>query len=134
MTLRDMLIKHEDERLRLYHCPAGKLTIGVGRNIEDNGINHEESMIMLTNDINRVMAELDTALPWWRTLQETRRDVFVDMCFNMGLGGFRGFKKMIAAVQAGEYETAADEMLASKWAGQVGMRAFTLAAMMRPEV
>jgi lysozyme len=50
--LADQLIKHEGLRLKPYHCPAGKHTIGVGRNLEDKGITEKEAVILLENDEN----------------------------------------------------------------------------------
>lgn len=42
-----MLIRHEGLKLKPYQCTAGKLTIGVGRNIEDMGITEDEAIYML---------------------------------------------------------------------------------------
>jgi len=53
------------------------------------------------------------------------------MVFNLGPGGFGKFKKAIAAMKKEEWEEAANEMLDSRWARQVGNRAKELAAMMR---
>ena len=64
-------------------------------------------------------------------LNPNRQAVIIDMAFNLGFGGLREFVKMITAVQESRYDDAADEMLASKWAKQVGNRAKKLAGMMR---
>ena len=45
------------------------------------------------------------------------------MCFNMGAPRLSGFKKFIAGVNAGDWNTAAVEMMDSRWARQVGNRA-----------
>jgi len=124
------LKRDEGGRLKLYTCPAGKLSIGVGRNLEDNGISADESAYLLRSDINRVCSELDKVFPWWRSLSEARQRAFVNMNFNLGLTRFSGFKKMLAAAQARDYETAAKEMLNSKWHSDVGSRADRLAKMM----
>jgi lysozyme len=58
--LTDQLIKHEGLRLKPYHCPAGKLTIGVGRNLEDKGITEEEAVMLLENDIQECLKDLGT--------------------------------------------------------------------------
>lgn len=121
---------HEGERLKPYHCTAGKLTIGVGRNLEDRGISREESAMLLANDIAAEERELLRALPWVATLDEVRARVLLDMSFNMGLVGLLGFRRTLAAVQAGQYQQAATMMLDSKWAQQVGTRAERLARMM----
>ena len=127
--LKEMLIEHEGLRLKPYKCSAGKWTIAVGRNLDDLGITEEEAMHLLKNDVARVENEL-SQLPWFHELNETRKNVVIDMCFNLGLSRFLGFKKTIAAIEMGDYEEAAIEMLDSKWAIQVGNRAKKLAWMM----
>lgn len=121
---------HEGERLMPYRCTAGKLTIGVGRNLEDRGITREESAYLLANDIAAEERELLRALPWVGTLDEVRQRVLLDMSFNMGLAGLLGFKRTLATIQAGDYQAAATMMLDSKWAKQVGQRAERLSRMM----
>lgn len=121
---------HEGERLRPYRCTAGKLTIGVGRNLEDRGISAEESAMLLSNDISREERELLAALPWVAKLSEVRQRVLLDMSFNLGLEGLLAFKRTLAAIQAGQYQQAAGMMLESLWARQVGQRAQRLSQMM----
>ena len=121
---------HEGERLRPYRCTAGKLTIGVGRNLEDRGITAEESAMLLSNDISREERELLAALPWVAKLSEVRQRVLLDMTFNLGLQGLLAFKRTLAAIQAGQYQQAAGMMLESLWARQVGQRAQRLSEMM----
>lgn len=131
---RDTLIRqlrlHEGERLRPYRCSAGKLTIGVGRNLEDRGITREESAMLLANDIAAVDAELVRRLPWVTQLDPVRRRVLIDMAFNLGMGGLMEFRRTLAAVAEGRYQHAAGMMLESRWASQVGERAQRLARMM----
>jgi lysozyme len=121
---------HEGERLKPYRCTAGKLTIGVGRNLDDRGITRLESAMLLANDISAVEAELLRALPWAAQLDEVRQRVLVDMTFNLGLPGLLEFRRTLATIQAGQYQQAAAMMLQSKWAGQVGQRARRLSQMM----
>jgi len=126
-----MLVLHEGLRLRPYRCTAGKLTIGVGRNLDDNGITQAEAFALLENDIIAVEADLDRTWPWWRQMTDPRQQVLADMCFNLGVNRLGGFVNTIAAMKRGDYEAAADGMLASLWASQVGRRAQRLAKMMR---
>ena len=132
-ALKDQLILHEGLKLEPYECTAGKLTIGVGRNIEDIGITEDEARYLLDNDILRVCDELDRNLPWWRDLSDARQRVLVDMVFNLGISRFMQFKNTIAAIESGDYDTASEEMLNSRWADQVGQRAKTLSRMMRDD-
>jgi lysozyme len=121
---------HEGERLRPYRCTAGKLTIGVGRNLEDRGITADESAMLLSNDISREERDLLAALPWAAKLSEVRQRVLLDMSFNLGLQGLLQFKRTLAAIEAGRYQQAAGMMLDSRWAQQVGQRAQRLSEMM----
>jgi len=129
--LEQQLIAHEGISLKPYLCPAGKLTIGVGRNLDANGISSAEAMLMLRHDILVARLSLEKVLPGFLALSPPRRRVLIDMCFNLGLPRLLGFKKMLAAVLAKDFNRAADEMLASAWSTQVGQRAQTLATMMR---
>ncbi len=123
--------RDEGVRRRPYRDTVGKLTIGVGRNLDDLGLSDDEIDHLLINDISRSVADLDRALPWWRTLSPARRRVMVNMAFNLGITKLLGFTNTLRAIRRGDYAAAARGMLASKWAGQVGARARRLAEMMR---
>lgn len=122
---------HEGERLKPYRCTAGKLTIGVGRNLDDRGITAEESAYLLSNDIDRVWTELKARLPWMTGLNDVRQRVLLDMAFNLGIDGLLKFRNTLATIQAGNYQKAGEMMLDSVWAAQVGMRAQRLSRMMQ---
>lgn len=130
MNLRDQLIKHEGLRLKPYRCTAGKLTIGVGRNLDDVGISKEEALYLLDNDISKATSDLLQALPWVKDLDDARRNVLINMCFNLGLNGLLGFQNTLSMIQKGWYKEASINMLKSKWAKQVGIRAIELAKIM----
>lgn len=127
--LKAMLIRHEDLRLKPYLCSKGKITIGVGRNLEARGITTEEAMFLLENDIKRATAAAAT-FAWFPKLDEVRKDVIVSMVFNLGLTGFCEFKQLISAIENSFWMVAKTEMLDSRWAKQVGDRAIELAEMM----
>lgn len=143
--IRELLTRHEGLRLKPYfdccgkllhecRCTAkGKATIGVGRNLEDVGLSAEEAMHLLDKDILRARAAAAT-FAWYPKLDPVRKDVVVSMVFNLGLQGFSEFKRLIFALAQRDYERAASEMLASRWASQVKSRAVELAAMMRTGV
>lgn len=111
-----MMIFEEGNSLKLYRCTAGKLTIGVGRNIEDNGIRGGESQLMFWNDVADVERDLDRNFPVWRSLTNDRQMALVSMCFQLGWGHLSDFKKMLAAFQRADYRAAALHALDSKWA------------------
>jgi lysozyme len=121
--LRKDLIAEEGIRLKPYLCPAGKTTIGVGRNLDDVGITEDEAMMMLDNDIERVKAQLAKALPWLETKPQGVQRAMANMAFQMGLGGVLKFQKMLAALQARDYNASRREALDSAWAKQTPQRA-----------
>lgn len=116
-----------------YKDHLGYDTIAVGRLVHKGrgGLTAAECDYLLANDVRRFEAELNTAIPWWKTLDPVRQRVLLDMAFNMGTNGLMQFKNTLAFVKAGKYSEAAKGMLASKWATQVGARAITLSEMMR---
>jgi lysozyme len=129
--LEAQLARHEGFRAHVYQCPAGKWTVGYGRNLEDNGITEAEALMLLRNDIAACSSELHAALPWSLRLPQPAQDVLINMAFNMGTRGLLKFKNFLAALQFGDYEQASKEMLASLWAKQVGKRAHELAYIIR---
>lgn len=130
--LTAQLVRHEGLRLFFYVDTVGKATIGVGRNLEDTGISQDEAMLMLGHDIDRIVRGLTNAYSgWFLRLDPVRQSALVNMAFNLGLKRFAGFTQMIAALARGEMDAAADEMLASTWAQQVGHRAEELAEQIR---
>lgn len=126
-ALKKQLILHEGLKLTPYRCTADKLTIGVGRNLDDVGITQEEAEFLLDNDILRCCDDLDRNMSWWRDLSEVRQRVLIDMVFNLGISRFMKFQNMIDALANSNYKGAAEEMLDSRWADQVGQRAMRLA-------
>ena len=130
--IKSQLVRHEGLRLKPYRCTAGKLTIGVGRNLDDCGISQKEAYALLDNDIRNCEQHLLEEIPLiYSTLDEVRQSVLLNMCFNLGLKGLLGFNNTLTFIAAGDWERAANGMLASKWAKQVGLRAIELSETMR---
>ncbi len=130
--IKAQLVRHEGLRLKPYRCTAGKLTIGIGRNLDDRGISQKEAYAMLERDIQDCEQWLIDEIPEvYNKLDEVRQSVLLNMCFNLGIKGLLEFKNTLSFIGAGDWERAANNMLASKWAKQVGMRAIELSEMMR---
>jgi lysozyme len=120
----------------IYNDHLGYPTFGVGHLItekdEEHGkplgtpVSEERVTECLNADVDIVCAELDKNMEWWRGLNDTRQRVMANMCFNLGYPRLSKFKKFLAAVQKEDWETAAVEMMDSKWATQVGDRAVRL--------
>jgi len=113
------LKKHEGVRLKPYTDTVGKLTIGIGRNLVDRGITLEEAEAMAVHDITEAATALCAALPWFTTLDEVRQRVLIDLAFNVGSRKALEFVRMLAAMQRKDWDTAAKELWASRWANQV---------------
>jgi len=127
MNLIEQLVRDEGLQLKTYKDSVGKLTIGVGRNLDDVGISRAEAMALLANDVQNAVTQIEQHLPWAAGLDEVRLGALINMCFNLGIGRLLNFKNFLAALQAGDYQTASAEMLSSLWARQVGSRAQRLA-------
>lgn len=129
--LIQQLIKHEGLKLKPYKCTANKLTIGVGRNIEDRGISENEAMYMLSNDIKLSNEELERTFPFYKNLNDTRQNVLINMHMNLGLPKLLTFRNFLKELNDNNFLYASDEMLDSRWSLQVGNRAIELANLMR---
>ena len=127
------LKRHEGVKSHAYKCTANMITVGVGRNIDENGgigLSDDEIDYLLENDIKRCKQEL-ISLSWFTDLDAVRQDAIVNLCFNLGLTRLMGFKNAMAAMAEGDYERAADEFYDSRWAKQVKSRADEVCEMIR---
>ena len=136
------LKKHEGCVLHPYICPAGKLTIGIGRNVMDNpftdeeriavgdwqnGITKEAAHMLCRNDISKCITQLRQHVPFFDKLDKERKYALIDLCYNMGIKTLLTFKKTLANIGCGNYKIAAEQLLQSKYAKQVGDRALRIA-------
>jgi lysozyme len=141
------LIDHEGLVLQVYQDTLGIDTIGIGRNLEDRGLSDNEleemgitldhvyefgiteadAILLAENDVEIVEDELLRAHPCVDGLDAVRQLVLIDMAFNMGVPRLCKFKKMWAAIHNEDFSTASKEMLDSRWANQVKLRATKLA-------
>jgi len=125
------LVRDEGMRLHPYTDTVGKVTIGVGRNLDDVGISETEALAMLDADIDRSIEDLERNLPWLFERPEPVQRALVNMCFNLGWPRLSSFRKMLTALELNEYDRAAAEALNSRWARQVGARADRIAELIR---
>ena len=131
INLMAMIAKHEGLSLRPYKDSVGFTTIGYGRNLDSVGISKDEAEFMLKNDIAVAVKELLKIFPNFVGLTQNRQNALIDMMYNLGSSRFRGFYRMIKAIVEERFQDAAQEMLQSRWATQVGQRAAELSALMR---
>ena len=137
--LHEELRQHEGVRYEPYLDTVGVETVGVGHNMQQKPLPDDWSFPLTDDQVDRLLAadlvgvfhDLDGRLGWWRTLSYVRMRVLANMCFNLGISGLCTFKHTLEAIKRGDYEEAAQGMLHSKWAQQVGGRAERLSMMMR---
>ena len=151
--LKDMLIRHEgqvqlDRQHMVYDDKTGArldqgdtligcLTIGIGHNLTDRGVDDDVAFFILDRDIEMVRCELNKSLPWWNKLDEVRRAVMISLGFNLGVltppgkAKLLSFKTTLGLIEVGKYAEAADRLMTLPWANQVGKRATELTDMLR---
>ena len=126
-----MLKRHEGVRNKVYMCPAGYETIGVGRNISESGLGLSEDEVeyLLKNDILRCRNELLGEYDWFENLDSVRQEAMIDLSFNLGQTKLRTFVKALGHMADGNYEEAGREFYNSRWAEQVGDRSLEVCQM-----
>ncbi len=138
--LIDDIKRDEGCRLKAYQDTLGIWTCGYGHAHVLPGTvwTEDQALAALASDINKAETALDRNAKWWRTLNDARQDVMVNLCFNMGWGdgahGLSSFHHTLGYIHEGDFTAASVGLLASKWAGQVGDRAHRLAEQMRTGV
>lgn len=136
MNVRELITLHEGRVPYAYSDSLGFLTIGIGHLIDQRkGGRLPDPIIdaLFEHDLHEHTNELFAHLPWARDLDSVRQAVLIDMFFNLRRG-LLGFKETLRHFEAGRWEQAANAMLDSKWAQQVGARAIRLATMVRTGV
>jgi len=144
---KDLLVRHEGIKLMPYKDSLGYWTIGIGRCLDKtgiwpeekgkvpdsmiDGISEEQAFLMLYNDMRRCYTQLVENVDFFASAPIMIQAVLMDMCFNLGIKGLLGFKNTLRYLKDEEYIKAADEMLESLWAKQVGFRAVHLASIVK---
>ena len=123
ISMQIYIKRDEGLRLKPYHCQAGKLTIGYGRNLEAKGISIKEAEYLFKNDLKIISKQVANRIEFYKKLSYKRKMVLVDMAFNMGIEGLLGFKKMLSALKRRDFMEAGKELMRSKYAEQVKTRA-----------
>lgn len=129
--VKDCLIEDEGYERKPYVDTVGKITIGVGWNLSDNGLPDDIIHELLDRAVNDTYTELVARVPFFPSLPEKAKIVLLNMAFNMGVPRLLKFKRMLSNMKAWDWNLAAYEMLDSKWARQVPKRAQRLAKLIR---
>jgi len=133
-NLVSQLVRDEGFVPHAYTDSLGYLTIGIGFMIDrrkGGRIPYGVALSWLDFEISRIRTELSALWRPFLELDPVRQEALVNMAYNLGTAGVIGFKKTLALLAKGEYDGAADEMLRSRWASQVGKRALRLSEQVR---
>lgn len=142
---------HEGMKRKMYKDSKGIPTIGIGFNLTDksniaflksiglspreifNGKPLSDSQILklYQHSVAQAQKDVQSVIPNFNRHPESVKLVLIDMMFNLGKPRFKGFKKMIKAVNNQDYKTASDEMVDSLWYTQVKTRGKNLVKQMR---
>lgn len=140
--MKNRIKRQEGLRLKVYDDATGKPivpgsvvkghpTIAYGRALDVNGVSREEADEMFEADYLLAEIRCQKLLPGFKALSEPRRFVMLSMMYQMGPLGLAGFRKMLQAVEYGDWAQAAIEMLSSQWYLQTPERASELAQIMK---
>lgn len=131
----DLIKKDEGCRLNAYKCSEGKWTIGYGHLIGENetyaSITQAKADELFLIDLQRAVKDALTLFPSMYLISEARQAVLISMSFQLGLSRLSKFKKFIAAVTKGDWQTAVHEMFDSLWFDQTPNRVTRLASMLQ---
>jgi lysozyme len=145
MTLKELLIKHEDYKLIPYRCTKGKLTIGIGHNIDANGLPDDiqaylEEYGQITDEMVDILFDMDMAntmddvvklYPDFDNFSENRQAALIDFVFNVGLTTARQFINTNKAINDERWNDAAEGFKKSLWYRQVGNRGDDIVEMIK---
>lgn len=131
---KQMIKDNEGFREKMYLDTTGHYTIGYGHNLQFMPITKTTADVMLQEDLSWFVENLPKHLAFFESLDDARKSVLLDMAYNLGLIGLLRFKKFLGYMAQKDYDKAADEMLNSVWARQVGQRAYNNARIIRTGV
>lgn len=121
----------EGKRSKMYLDSRGIPTIGIGHNLRDRVISERAIQVIFEDDV--AIAEIDARalVKTFDELSDVRKAAVVNLAFNMGYAVLSQFKRTLALIDAGDFSSAADALLESRYAAQVGARALRVADALR---
>jgi lysozyme len=132
--LKQDLLRDEGVVKYVYVDSLGYWSIGAGFLVDQRkggGLRDEEIDFILDNRIRLVVEELSTRWPPFQACPEPVQRALCNAAYQLGVGGLLRFQKALAAIEAGDYEEGADEMLRSRYAVQTPARAARVSALIR---
>lgn len=126
----------EGIKLKPYKDTRGIWSIGIGHNIKadpamnaqlqhllTSGITIDQARTIFLHDVKTAEIALDLHIPWWRTMDDVRQDVFLNICFNVGCGELLTWHHFLAYSQQKQYTSAGKELAGTQpWMSQVKSR------------
>lgn len=133
-----MLTRDEGVRRKPYNdstgkeviLPSGKVTIGVGRNLTDNGLSPDEIRYLFHNDFLTHLEIAERFFPDFSRYSTNRQLAILNLTFNLGEVRFAGFTETIAAIRAQDWQLAGRCLENSHWFFQVKDRAVRVITML----
>ena len=122
----DRIKQHEGFSGVPYKDSLGRTTIGYGRCTDTNPITKDEAEFLLYQDLVKARSSAG-AFSFYSNLSPKRRQVLIEMIFQLGFGGVRKFRKMLDSLERADYKSAASEMINSIWYRQTPERCQKLA-------
>ena len=119
----------EGKKRSVYKCPAGYATIGIGHKVKRGedylGLTLSDAQIesIFKRDITEAYVAAKTSVKDFDSLPHEVKLIICDMNYNIGKAGFRKFQKTIAACDARDWKTMAEQLRQSRWYLQTGNRA-----------
>ena len=139
--IKEDLVRHEGYVTEIYLCSEGYATFGIGHMVTEQDMEHTWPVGTPVTDERILQVFHDDCKDAINDVEQLVNDVYshpddvirvlVNMAFNIGRPRLSKFKKMLAAIEAKDYNLAAEEMMDSKWYHQVGRRSKELVEMMR---
>ena len=139
--VKEDLIRHEGYVAEIYLDSENLPTFGIGHLVTENDMEHtwpvgspvtdERILQVFHDDCNVAYSDACTLVLNFAGQSVDAQRVIVNMAFNLGRNRLGKFKNFLSAVNEGKYDKAADEMIDSKWYGQVGRRSKELVEIMR---
>ena len=139
--LREQLEIDEGVKYEIYVDHLGYPTFGIGHLIiesdPENGqavgtpVSEDRVAEAFDSALQGVLSDCNILYPDFEDLPEEAQQIIANMMFNLGRPRLSKFVGMKRGVDAEDWDTAADEMVDSRWYRQVGERAERLVARMR---
>ncbi len=134
MSLIESVKKNEGYRSMVYKDSLGIDTIGYGFAIKDLELDEDICEEILVRKLKDLQYSIKKKFHWFEDMPPHIKDVVMEMCYQLGVGGFSKFRKTISYLENKQFKNASVEMLDSLWAKQTPNRAKALSNIVKEVV